>query len=47
MGDLKEFCLDGLCGLSCLLKESKKLLKDIGFTQFCTFDKMEPVFHKL
>lgn len=29
------------------IKESKKLLKDIGFTQFCTFDKMEPIFHKL
>ncbi|WP_192988325.1 histidinol-phosphatase HisJ family protein [Carnobacterium mobile] len=29
------------------IKESKKLLKDIGFTHFCTFDKMEPIFHKL
>ncbi|MGX7394072.1 histidinol-phosphatase HisJ family protein [Carnobacterium mobile] len=29
------------------IKESKKLLKDIGFTHFCTFDKMKPIFHKL
>lgn len=29
------------------IKESKKMLKDIGYTQFCTFDKMEPIFHTL
>lgn len=29
------------------IKESKKILKDIGYTQFCTFDKMEPIFHSL
>lgn len=29
------------------IKESKKILKDIGYTHFCTFDKMEPIFHKL
>ncbi|CAD5898878.1 Histidinol phosphatase [Carnobacterium maltaromaticum] len=29
------------------IKESKELLKSIGYTQFCTFDKMEPIFHDL
>ncbi|ALV22192.1 histidinol-phosphatase HisJ family protein [Carnobacterium antarcticum] len=29
------------------IKESKKILKDIGYTHFCTFDKMKPIFHKL
>lgn len=27
--------------------ETKKILKDIGFTEFCTFENMTPVFHKL
>lgn len=29
------------------IKEVKEVLKDIGFTQFCTFDKMEPIYHNL
>lgn len=29
------------------INESKKLLKDIGFKHFCTFDKMNPIFHEL
>lgn len=27
--------------------ETKKLLWDLGFRQFCTFEKMQPVFHDL
>lgn len=27
--------------------ESKQILNDIGFTEYCTFEAMEPVFHKL
>lgn len=29
------------------LKEGRALLKEIGFTEFCTFDKMQPKFHRL
>ncbi|MFL2101168.1 histidinol-phosphatase HisJ family protein [Desemzia sp. FAM 23991] len=29
------------------INESKKLLKDIGFKHFCTFDRMNPIFHEL
>lgn len=29
------------------INESKKLLKDIGFKHFCTFNKMNPIFHEL
>ena len=29
------------------IKECKEELKKIGFTHFCTFDKMQPIFHKL
>lgn len=29
------------------INESKEILKEIGFKQFCTFDKMKPVFHEL
>ncbi|MGB7365798.1 histidinol-phosphatase HisJ family protein, partial [Carnobacterium jeotgali] len=29
------------------IKEAKKILKDIGYIQFCTFDKMSPIFHEL
>lgn len=29
------------------IKEGRELLKEIGFTEFCTFDKMVPKFHKL
>ena len=28
-------------------EEIKEVLKEIGFTEICTFEKMEPVFHKL
>ncbi|MFV0561329.1 MAG: histidinol-phosphatase HisJ family protein [Enterococcus sp.] len=33
--------------LAFAIKEGQKLLKEIGFTQFCTFDRMRPVFHSL
>ncbi|MGY3750126.1 histidinol-phosphatase HisJ family protein [Vagococcus acidifermentans] len=33
--------------LGCYTKESKAILKDIGFTYFATFDKMTPRFHRL
>lgn len=29
------------------IKYVKEELKKIGFEEFCTFDKMEPIFHKL
>lgn len=29
------------------INESKELLKSLGYTQFCTFDQMQPVFHDL
>ena len=29
------------------IKEGRALLKEIGFKEFCTFDKMMPIFHKL
>ena len=29
------------------IKEAQQILKEIGFTQICTFDRMEPVFHRL
>lgn len=29
------------------VKEGRELLKEIGFKEFCTFDKMKPIFHKL
>lgn len=29
------------------IKEMKEFLKSIGYEYFCTFDKMEPIFHKL
>lgn len=29
------------------IEESKGLLKEIGFRSFCTFDKMQPIFHPL
>lgn len=29
------------------IAEAKEILKEIGYTQFCTFDKMEPVFWDL
>ena len=33
--------------LSFRIKESEAILKEIGFTHFCTFDKMQPIFHEL
>lgn len=29
------------------LIEAKKMAKEIGFTHFCTFEKMKPIFHQL
>lgn len=29
------------------VEESKQVLKELGYTSFCTFDKMQPVFHDL
>ena len=29
------------------IKEGRELLKEIGFTEFCTFEAMQPKFHKL
>ncbi|MBQ4305320.1 MAG: histidinol-phosphatase HisJ family protein [Lachnospiraceae bacterium] len=29
------------------IKEAQQILKEIGFTEVCTFDRMEPVFHRL
>lgn len=33
--------------LGSYIAETKQLLKEIGFTSFCTFDQMEPIFHPL
>lgn len=33
--------------LGMYIKEAKILLKDIGFRSFCTYEKMDPVFHDL
>ena len=29
------------------IKESQAILKDLGFEYFCTFENMEPIFHRL
>ena len=29
------------------IEELKQKLRDIGFTKFCTFEKMKPIFHEL
>lgn len=29
------------------IKEGKQILKELGYGEFCTFDKMNPIFHKL
>lgn len=29
------------------IDEVKAILKEIGFSEFCTFEKMKPIFHKL
>lgn len=33
--------------LGAYLKEAKELLKFIDFREFCTYDKMQPIFHNL
>lgn len=33
--------------LGACMEETKEILKDIGFDSFCTFDKMQPIFHEL
>lgn len=33
--------------LGTYMEESKRLLKEIGFQHFCTYEKMQPVFHPL
>lgn len=33
--------------LGACMEETKEILKDIGFDSFCTFDKMQTIFHEL
>lgn len=33
--------------LGAYIRETKELLKQMGFKQFCTYEKMKPVFHDL
>ena len=33
--------------LGAYIDETKKILKELGFTEFCTFEKMNPIFHTL
>lgn len=33
--------------LKAYIQEGKELLRSIGFTQYCTFEKMKPIFHTL
>lgn len=33
--------------LGFLINESKDLLKSLGYTKFCTFDNMKPIFHDI
>lgn len=33
--------------LGAYIQETKELLKDLGYEQFCTFESMHPVFHDL
>lgn len=33
--------------LGVFIKETQELLKSIGFKEFCTYDKMKPIFHPL
>ena len=33
--------------LEAYIQEGKELLRSIGFTQYCTFEKMKPIFHTL
>ena len=42
--DKFSYYLDDLIQLKSILKEE---LKEMGYTQFCTFNKMKPIFHEL
>ena len=33
--------------LGTYIDEAKRTLREIGFTQFCTFKAMQPIFHPL
>ena len=33
--------------LGTYIGEARALLRDLGFRQFCTFERMQPVFHPL
>ena len=33
--------------LGAYIQEGKALLKSLGFEEFCTFERMKPVFHRL
>lgn len=33
--------------LGAYIQETKKMLKEMGFSTYCTYDKMKPVFHPL
>ena len=33
--------------VGCAIRERQQLLKDCGFTRFCTFEKMRPIWHDL
>jgi len=33
--------------LGCAIRERQNLLKECGFTKFCTFEKMKPIWHEL
>lgn len=33
--------------LGAYIEEMKTMLKEIGFREFCTFEKMQPIFHRL
>ena len=33
--------------LGAYIDEAKGILKEIGFTRFCTFEKMKPIFYEL
>lgn len=33
--------------LGAYIEEAKSLLKELGYQDYCTFDRMQPIFHKL
>ena len=33
--------------VGCAIRERQKLLKECGFTRFCTFEKRQPIWHEL